>query len=58
MQHINIATLQNILKVKNQLDAPKYTIYEGCLKSIRPWIFSRTVVMLGQRHCAQRKETA
>jgi hypothetical protein len=33
-------------------------IYEVCLKSIRPWIFPRTVVMLGRRHFAQRKETA
>jgi hypothetical protein len=32
--------------------------YEGCLKSIRPWIFPRTVVMLGRRHYAQWKETA
>ena len=27
-------------------------------KNIRPWIFLRTVVMLGRRHCAQRKEIA
>jgi len=40
------------------LEAGWNWIYEGCLKSIRPWIFPRTVVMLGRRHCAQRKETA
>ena len=43
-------------------DSSGYTydmdVYEGRLKSIWPWIFPCTVVMLGWRHCAQRKETA
>ena len=47
----------NMLHSYRQHTAAIY-IYVGCLKSIRPWIFPRTVVMLGRRHCAQWKETA